>query len=1063
MKLVDGSIQRPVTVFMVTLGVVLFGLVAAGRLSVDLLPDISYPSLTVRTDLPDAAPGDVEQFVTRPVEEAIGVVPGLTRLHSISRPGQSEVTLEFSTGTRMDLASLSVREKLDLVTLPREASRPAILRFAPSLDPIMRLRLSGGGNLQRLRRIADRTVKTDLEGAPGVAAVKVVGGEEEEIRVDVDAARLTAVGLTLGDVTRRLSEENVNLAGGSLTEGQAEYLIRASNQFLTPEEIGDVILVSRSVGSSASGDAASAGGVVRVSDVAKVGRGAKDREVIARLGGDEAVEISVYKEGDANTVSVARAVKHRVQHLQLPPEMKLVTVADQSRFIEDAIADVTSAGWLGALLAVVVLFAFLRQLGTTLIVALTIPVSVFATFVIMYRFGLSFNLMSLGGLALAIGHLLDCSIVVLESIFRKREEGLDPKRAAGQGASTVAMAVTASTLTTVAVFFPLVFVEGLAGQLFRDQALTISVSQGASLGVAPTLVPTLAALGARMGMPTFDPAPASGGRMSRLIRWVVFAALLVPRLVVQGVKRLGRYVGPVVNWALIPFDKGYGWLERIYPGMLRAALHHRALVLGIGAASLVGALALGAFLPQNLFPPLSQGEFHFNLRLPEGTALAVTDQTLQNLAATVKGDARVKYVYTTAGQIDLSAFAGSAREANRGQIALALKEPGDRKAEEAIADRLRTAMEDVPGLSYEFDRPALLTIKSPIEVEVYAYDLDTLRTLSAAVAQRMSGVNGVEDVQSSMRLGDPEVQVAFDRDRLAALNLDPAEASRLVRNAVQGEAATQFSDLDRKLDVRVRARESERSAVTSLANLEVGRSQGRSVSLATVARVSVTRGPSEVRRISQQRAAVVTCNIKGRDLASAARGIEASLQGLEVPAGAKVVLAGQNRELADSFRSLRFALLLAVFLVYLVMASQFESLLHPFVIMFTLPMAVGGVVLTLLVTHTSINVMVLIGMVVLAGIVVNNGIVLVDYTRRLRRQGLPKEQALVEAGVVRMRPILMTALTTVLGLLPMAMGFGPGAEMRAPLALTLIGGLTSATVLTLVVLPVVYATLDRKP
>jgi HAE1 family hydrophobic/amphiphilic exporter-1 len=1058
-KLVDGSIQRPVTVFMVTLGIVLFGLVAAGRLSVDLLPDISYPSLTVRTDLPDAAPGDVEQFVTRPVEEAIGVVPGLTRLHSISRPGQSEVTLEFSTGTRMDLASLSVREKLDLVTLPREATRPAILRFDPSLDPIMRLRLSGGGNLQRLRRIADRTVKTDLEGAPGVAAVKVVGGEEEEIRVDVDEARLTAVGLTLADVTRRLSEENVNLAGGSLTEGQAEYLIRASNQFLAPEEIGDVILISRPA--SASGETGA--GVVRVSDVAKVARGAKDREVIARLGTEEAVEISVYKEGDANTVSVARAVKHRVHDLKLPPEMKIVTVADQSRFIEDAIADVTSAGWLGALLAVVVLFAFLRQLGTTLIVALTIPVSVFATFIIMYRFGLSFNLMSLGGLALAIGHLLDCSIVVLESIFRKREEGLDGRAAAAKGASTVAMAVTASTLTTVAVFFPLVFVEGLAGQLFRDQALTISVSQVASLAVALTLVPTLAALGARAGLPKLE-APAVGrGRWATVVRWITFAGLLVPRLAVQGVIVLGRWLGPVVNHALRPFDAGYAWLERSYPPLLRGALRRRGLVLGLGALGLAATLALGSLLPQNLFPPLSQGEFHFNVRLPEGTALQVTDETLRRLAQTLQHDPRVRYVYTTAGQIDLSAFAGSAREANRGQIALALMKPGDRRAEAAIADQLREAMDQVPGISYEFERPALLTFKSPVEIEVYAYDLDTLRTLSAAVAQRISTVRGVEDVQSSMRLGDPEVQVAFDRDRLAAMNLDPAQASRLVRNAVQGEAATQFSDLDRKLDVRVRARESERSAVTSLATLEVGRNQGQAVPLGAVAQVTVARGPSEVRRIAQQRAAVVSCNIKGRDLSSAATAIDAALQGVDVPSGAKVVLAGQNRELADSFRSLRFALLLAVFLVYLVMASQFESLLHPFVIMFTLPMAVGGVVLTLMLTHTSVNVMVLIGSVVLAGIVVNNGIVLVDYTRQLRRRGLPKEEALVQAGMIRMRPILMTALTTVLGLLPMAMGFGPGAEMRAPLALTLIGGLTSATVLTLVMLPVVYATLDRKP
>ncbi|HEY3215732.1 MAG TPA: efflux RND transporter permease subunit [Candidatus Eisenbacteria bacterium] len=1067
MRLIDGSIRRPVSVFMVTLGIVLFGLVAGSRLAVDLLPDISYPSLTVRTDLPDAAPGDVEQFVTRPVEEAVGVVPGLVRMHSMSRPGQSEVTLEFGSGARMDLASLSVREKLDLVTLPREAKRPAILRFDPSLDPIVRLRLSGGDNLQRLRRIADRTVKSDLEGAAGVAAVKVVGGEEEEVRVEVDAGRLSAVGLTLADVTRRLGEENINLAGGSLTEGRSEYLIRATNQFLAPKDIGDVILAVRGSSSAAGGGDgvgdAGATGVVRVADVATVSRGAKDRDVVARLDGREAVEISIYKEGDANTVAVARAVKRRIERLHLPPEMKLVTVADQSRFIEEAIADVSIAGWLGALLAVVVLFAFLRQLATTLIVALTIPVSVFATFIIMYRFGLSFNLMSLGGLALAIGHLLDCSIVVLESIFRKREEGHDPREAASRGAATVAMAVTASTLTTIAVFFPLVFVEGLAGQLFRDQALTISVSQVASLAVALTLVPTLAALGARSGAPVLVPATSGGGRSGTLVRWLLHVALLIPRLVVRGIRVLGRWIAPLVNRLLGPFDAGYDLLVRSYPGLLRTALRRRGLVLGLGAASLAVALLLGLLLPRNLFPSFSQGEFHFNVRLPEGTALGVTDQTLGRLARVVEGDPRVRFAYTSAGQIDLSAFAGSAREANRGQIAVALKQATNRRAETELANRLRQAMDGVPGLEYEFERPALLSFKSAVEVEIYAYDLDTLRTLSSDVAQRLAAVAGVQDVQSSMRLGDPEVQIRFDRDRLATLNLDPASASRLVRNAVQGEAATQFSDLDRKLDVRVRATEGERSAVSSIGNLEVGRSQGRPVSLAAVAEVSVARGPSEIRRIAQQRAAVVSCNLVGRDLASAAREIDGSLQRIQVPPGAKVTLAGQNRELADSFRSLRFALVLAVFLVYLVMASQFESLLHPFVIMFTLPMAVGGVVLTLLVTGTSVNVMVLIGSVVLAGIVVNNGIVLIDYVKQLRQRGVPKEEALIEAGLVRMRPILMTALTTVLGLLPMALGIGPGAEVRSALALTLIGGLTSATVLTLVILPVVYATLDRKP
>jgi len=1061
MRLIDGSIRRPVTVFMTTLGVVLFGLVAASRLSVDLLPDISYPSLTVRTDLPDAAPGDVEQFVTRPVEEGVGVVPGLVRLHSVSRPGQSEVTLEFASGTHMDLASLAVREKLDLVTLPREAKRPAVLRFDPSLEPILRLRLSGGGNLQRLRRIAERTVKADLEGAPGVAAVKVIGGEEQEIRVEADAHRLAAVGLTLADVSRRLAEENINLAGGSLTEGQSEYLIRATNQFMDPEEIGRVILASRP------------DGVVRLADVATVGRGAKDREVIARLDGREAVEISIYKEGDANTVAVARAVKHRMNRLQLPAPMKLVTVADQSKYIDGAIHDVTEAAWLGGLLAVLVLFAFLRQLGTTIIVALSIPVSVLATFIIMYRFGLSLNLMSLGGLALAVGNLVDASIVVLESIFKKREEGLDARRAAGEGTAIVAMAVTASTLTSVAVFFPLVFVEGLAGQLFRDQALTISFSHLVSLAVALTLVPTLYALGARAARPAAGEAaavPADApavaprrGRWQRAIGAVTMVVLAVPRWIVLGIGALGRLVRPWVERLLIPFDVGYGALVRAYPGMLRRALAHRGRVLGLSTALFAATLAIGALLPRNLFPAFTEGEFHFNVRLPEGGALAVTDSVLGRLASRISGDPRVKFVYTSAGQTDLTAFAGSARESNRGQVAVVLRNASDRRGEEQVAADLRATMDRIPGLAYEFERPALLSFKNPVEVEIYAYDLDTLRTLSEAVARRVEAVRGIEDVQSSMRLGDPEVQIAFDRDRLAAMDLDPASASRLVRSAVQGEAATQFSDLDRKLDVRVRANEDQRSVVAELVNLEVGRNQDRSVPLGSVAAVHIARGPAEIRRISQQRAAVVSANLKGRDLSSAARDIQAALDGMSVPAGTKVALAGQNRELSESFGSLRFAIILAVFLVYLVMASQFESLLHPFVIMFPLPMALIGVIATLLLTRTTVSVMVLIGMVVMAGIVVNNGIVLIDYTKRLRARGMAKVDALVEAGQVRMRPILMTTLTTVLGLVPMAIGIGEGAALRAPLAITLIGGMISSTVLTLVVLPVVYATLDRKP
>ena len=1081
MRIVDASLKRPVTVFMVTAGLVIFGLVAASRLSVDLLPDISYPSLTIRTDLPDAAPSDVEQFITRPVEEAVGVVPGLVRMHSISRPGQSEVTMEFASGTRMDLASLGAREKLDLVSLPREAKRSAILRFDPSLDPILRVRLAGGGNLQRLRRIAERTIKTDLEGAPGVAAVRVAGGEEEEIQVEVDAHRLTSAGLTLADVTRRLGQENVNLAGGSLTEGQAEYLVRVANQFLTPGEMGGIVLASRP------------DGLVRLADVASVARGSRERDVVARVGHDEAVEIAVYKEGDANTVAVARTVKTRLKKLGLPKEMKLITVADQSRFIESSVRSVVDAALIGGLLSILVIFAFLLDLRSTLIISLSIPLSVFATFVAMYRMGLSLNLMSLGGLALGVGMLVDDSIVVLESIFRAREKGGDIRKAASQGTGIVAMAITASTLTTVVVFLPLVFVEGVAGQLVRDQALTVSFSLLASLVVALIVVPTIAALGgggAAHGIAAMAAAAAGGaaraaagptgdvpdaavaevaadrprrGVWRTLMSWGLFVVFFLPRAIVRGIAWLGRIIGPWVQRMFSPVAMLHDQLEAWYPRVLRPALAHRGRVLAVAALGLVAAIAAGLSLPRDLFPSFSQGEFHFDVRLPEGTALHVTDQALDGMARLVSGDPRVKFVYTSAGQTNLADFAGAVREPSRGRLAVVLKPKVPRDAEEAIAGKLRAAMADMPGLSYEFGRPALLTFKSPVEVEVYAYDLDTLRTLASRVALGLQGIHGVEDVESSMRIGDPEVQIAFDRERLASLHLDPAQASRLVRNAVQGEAATEFSDVDRKLDVRVRAEENQRSQVAQLANLEVGRNQDRSVPLAAVADISLERGPGEIRRIAQQRAAVVSANLKGRDLGSASKDIEAALAGLELPPGARVTLAGQNRELGDSFASIRFALLLAIFLVYLVMASQFESLLHPFVIMFTLPLGVVGVILTLALTGTAVSVMVLIGVLVLSGIVVKNAIMLVDYTNRLRAAGRSKLDALCEAGAVRLRPILMTTLTTVLGLLPMSLGIGEGSEVGAPLALTIMGGLSFATVLTLIVIPVVYATLDRTP
>jgi HAE1 family hydrophobic/amphiphilic exporter-1 len=549
--------------------------------------------------------------------------------------------------------------------------------------------------------------------------------------------------------------------------------------------------------------------------------------------------------------------------------------------------------------------------------------------------------------------------------------------------------------------------------------------------------------------------------MRSIMRWSVFVVLFLPRFITMASAKVGGWLSPWIERLLLPFDAGFNALSKVYPRVLRGALAQPGRVLGVSLLALVVTLALGSTLPRNLFPPFTQGEFRFNVTLPAGTALHITDQTLDVIAETVSDDPRVKLVHTSAGQIDLAAFAGAAREANRGRVSVLMERADDPAAEEAVAAKLRNAMDRIPGLTYEFDRPSLLSIRAPIEVEVFAYDLDTLRTTAMAVARRLSDIPGLSDVEASTKIGDPEVQIVFDRARLAAVHLDPSSASMLIRNAVQGEAATQFNDLERKIDVRVRATEDERSVITRLATLEVGRNEGKTIQLGAVADVHVARGPGDIRRIGQQRAAVVTANLSGRDLGSAADEIEAVLATMVIPPNTRVGLAGQNSELGASFSSLRFALLLAVFLVYLVLASQFESLLHPFVVMFSLPLALIGVVVALLATFSSLSVMVLIGLVVLAGIVVNNAIVLVDYARQLRKQGMEKIEALVEAGSVRLRPILMTTLTTVLGLLPMAIGMGEGAALRAPLAITLMGGLIFATALTLIVIPVVYATVDR--
>ncbi len=1053
MRLVEFSLRRRVTIAMVTIALILFGLVAFGRLSINLLPDLSYPSLTVETRLPGAAPAEVEALASRPIEEVVGIVAGVKRLTSVSRPGLSQVTLEFEWGRNMDFASLDVRQKLDLIRLPREASKPVILRFDPANDPVVRLYLTGGEDLYQLRYVAEEVLKKDLESTEGVAAIKVNGGFEEEIQVRVDEGKLALLGLSIQDVNRRLERENVNQAGGSLYEEEARYLVRANNEFEDLDDIMQTVVLSEG------------GRLVQVADVAEVHRGHRQREVITRFGGDEAVELALYKEGDANTVRVSRAIQARLDNIgdELPEGIELVTGIDQSQFIRASIDEVLMNALIGGVIAILVLLFFLKDARSTLIIGVSIPISVVTTFFLMYRTGTTLNIMSLGGLALGVGMLVDNAIVVLEAIFKHREAGSGPFEAALEGASDVGKAVVASTLTTVAVFLPVVFLEGIAAQLFRDMALTVSFSLLASLAVSLTLIPMLAALSAGAGESLEALGSTGGGKFRRALRLVL---VRTPALVVRGVRigltYLARAAAVLARPATALFDRALDGVGGLYPRLLRGALRARTLVLAAALLAFAGAVALVPRLGFDLIPSFSQGEFSFLVELPEGTPLEMTDRYIADVESVLEGDERVGSHSAIVGGRGLSLSNTGTEGENTARIQVRMAEGASQTDEQAVIDKLRQRLE-ISGLaSFDFERPTYFSFRTPIEVEVYSDNLLDLHTAADSVRTSVAGIPGLVDVKSSAELGNPELQIRFDRNRLARLGLNLGDVAETVRNKVQGEVATRFSEGDREIDIVVRSVEIGRASIEDVRDFIIGQRDGVPIYLKSVAGVELVSGPSEIRRIGQKRTGVVSGNLAGRDMGAVAGDVRSQLAELALPASATVQLSGQEEERAEAQRSLLMAMALAVFLVYLVMASQFESFLHPFVIIFTLPLGAIGVIGALALTGRTVNVVAMIGAVMLAGIVVNNAIVLVDAVNQRRRAGMSRDRALVAAGRDRLRPILMTSTTTILGLLPMALGLGAGAELRAPLAITVIGGLTVATLLTLLVIPVVYSLLDRK-
>jgi HAE1 family hydrophobic/amphiphilic exporter-1 len=1115
--------SRPVAILMVFLAAVVFGFFSYGRLPVTLMPELSYPTLTVRTEYPGAAPEEVENDVSRPVEETLGVIGGLRRISSISRAGLSDVVLEFSWDTEMADAIQDTIEKLDQVFLPEEAERPLILRFDPSLDPVLELSLSGSGErfegeegLRRLRRIAELQVKRQLEPIKGVAAARVRGGLEEQIHVRLDEERVRQTGLSARAVIRRLAEENINVAGGTITEGRTEYMVRTLNEYANLEQIRETVV------------AIVDGREVRIGDLAEVARGHKDREMITRTDGAESVQIDVYKEADTNIVALAERVKDRVgeppgddgsgaaqetgrgwrqgregperaptlaAELHQAEGLDLRLVADRSVFIASSVNEVRNTAIIGGVLAIIVLFAFLRQIRPTAIVAVSIPISLLITFAPLNLLGVSLNIMSLGGLALGIGMLVDSSIVVLESISRCREEGDGVVAAAIRGTREVRTAVVASTLTSIAVFLPMVFVEGIAGQAFGDLGLAVVISLLASLVVALLFIPMLASrrgldlaegsgMGVRVRWWAWRSVREQAARVRPLV-WPLAGPYLLVYLVLGtllellGTFLLGLLGGVLLIWrrwlggAVGAVFEGLtgpllavvaGALKRIhtvYERTLRTALRYPLPVVVLTAAALAFTWQLAQSLDTELLPEVHQGEFTFEVALPVGTPLQRTAEVLSPVEEAILAEkGEIQSLLLTLGYDPTNT-----RRSDEGEHTARFKvllDSSDPAAEQRVIARLRQRLEAIPDLNARVSRPVLFSFRTPIEVEVHGDDLGRLKDMADRVESVMASLPALADVEGTLRTGAPEVQIVYDRERLMRADLNLAEVAELVRAAVKGDEATRFNMQDRRIPIVVRYEESDRESVMDVRELVVNPEGDRPVPLHAIADVELAEGPSEVRRIDGRRVALVRANLGDASLGSAVAAIEREVgDRIEWPADMTFFVTGQSEEWERSQGSLLLALGLSVFLVYVIMAAQFESLLHPLVIMFTIPLAFLGTMLALWALGISLSIVVFLGMIMLAGIVVNNAIVLVDYINTLRGRGLPPVEAIITAGTVRLRPILMTTATTALGLTPMALGFGDGAEIRTPMAIAVISGLIVSTVLTLVVVPVVYAVLDR--
>jgi len=1065
-SLINFATNRRVTVAMLALTMILFGSIAMKEMSQTLLPDLEYPTFTVRTEYENAGPEEIELLITKAVEESVGVVKGLSRIYSISSTGRSDVKLELNWDADIKQAAYEIRDRIDSVQLPLDADSPVLLRFNPSTAPIMQVVLTLPDNsdnlaqLKQLRTYTEQLFKKKLEPVTGVAAVKISGGLEQEIQIEPDQYKLAQLGLSINDISSRLRQENINLSGGAIKQGTQLYLVRTVNQFEDVDTIKNIVISIKDLKP------------IRIKDIALVSMKHKDRDSINRLDGKEAIEIAIYKEGDANTVAVAKNIRNKLEQLKqdLPNNAQLQIINDQSVFISDAIGNVVTAALIGGILAVLVIYLFLQDVLATMVIATLIPVSVVAGFFLMYQADISFNIMSLGGIALAIGLLVDNGIVVLENISSKRKKGIGKLESVRKGTTEVGSAIVASTMTTVAVFLPLVFVKGIAGQLFKDQALTVTFTLLVSLFIALTLVPMLMSLGSKKTFsmshdePDYQPRTKIGrgvrkGRkflLNNLLDYIIYAFKFVFKLFSTAMRYMLFFPSKFINLL-------FSALSSLYKKLLPWSLKHRMIVVLITSVIFVLSVMLVPRLGMNLIPEMDANTVKVNFKLDEGVVIEKTDEIIQKLSRELKEMKSVEFIYGIGGQgakLDVSAL--SAGE-NSGQLIIRTKSNANKASvEQNVLQILNTA----PGLSSELQAGEFFELSNPIEIELSGYDVDLLKKQGRKLRDALIANENFINVDDGLSPGNPEIQVFFDQERIAMLGLTNRQVANVVVDKVLGKSETTVHWQDQKIDILIRNPLEQRNSIQTVSQLLINPQSSNPITLGDVAEIKITQGPGQILRRDQDRVVVITADIVGIDLSTAIGIAQEVISETKVHPLVKVRVTGQNKDLQESNDSMVFALVLAIFLVYMVLASQFESFVHPFVILFSIPLAMIGAIWALYLTQTEISVVVFIGLIMLAGIVVNNAIVLIDKIKQLQAEGVSLHCALIEAGNARLRPIIMTTITTVLGLLPMVVSFigsqSAGAEIRAPMAITVIGGLLVSTFLTLIVVPVIYSLVTKE-